>query len=496
MNKDKLSWFLNKFFFIHPLAVILIFIINSYDLVKFNDSVSDIEILISIGFTLIFVLLSYALFKRLLKDKYKAAVLTSILSVFCLFYVYISVLVYSFQFVQTIIGSIFYDHRSTTLILFFLCSFTLLAVYLRKSNANYVKFTWFLNVLSIIFLSMMITHSVKTGSSHITLSNNDYITKKNDDNRPPDIYYIILDSYTGNNSLNKYWNFTNSEFADYLKKTGFYIANSSSNYNLTPFSLSSSLNMSYLDFDRNIRISKKHYKETFELVKSSKLVNFLASNGYKIINYSFFDVFNQPKFFDDHFFLRDRFFSRSIFSNIYPIVTGIKEQDEISHLQTDNLNILDKIKELKLDNSKPSFVYAHLLLPHFPYFFDHNGKKMSLQYADDAGNQTKYLEQLRYTNKIISECIESILRNSKSLPVIIIQGDHGFRYLKGREQLAESFTILNAYYFPDKTYSTLYDSISPVNSFRVVLNKYFNTNLPLLKDSSINVLPKEVLSEH
>jgi hypothetical protein len=44
---------------------------------------------------------------------------------------------------------------------------------------------------------------------------------------------------------------------------------------------------------------------------------------------------------------------------------------------------------------------------------------------------------------------------------------------------------LNTYYFSDGNYSTLYDSISPVNSFRVILNKYFKTGLPLLKDSTI-----------
>ena len=49
------------------------------------------------------------------------------------------------------------------------------------------------------------------------------------------------------------------------------------------------------------------------------------------------------------------------------------------------------------------------------------------------------------------------------------------------------FSNLNAFYFPNKDYSRLYDSISPVNTFRVVLNTYFNAQLPLLKDSSIIV---------
>jgi hypothetical protein len=45
-------------------------------------------------------------------------------------------------------------------------------------------------------------------------------------------------------------------------------------------------------------------------------------------------------------------------------------------------------------------------------------------------------------------------------------------------------TILNAYYFPDKQYQGLHDRITPVNSFRVVLNTFFGAQIPLLEDRS------------
>jgi hypothetical protein len=44
-------------------------------------------------------------------------------------------------------------------------------------------------------------------------------------------------------------------------------------------------------------------------------------------------------------------------------------------------------------------------------------------------------------------------------------------------------SILNAYYFSDGPPRELYDSITPVNTFRVVFNHYFNANMPLLKDN-------------
>jgi hypothetical protein len=48
--------------------------------------------------------------------------------------------------------------------------------------------------------------------------------------------------------------------------------------------------------------------------------------------------------------------------------------------------------------------------------------------------------------------------------------------------LWERTSILNAYYLPGDGKNKLYPSISPVNSFRIVLNTYFGAELPLLPD--------------
>jgi hypothetical protein len=50
--------------------------------------------------------------------------------------------------------------------------------------------------------------------------------------------------------------------------------------------------------------------------------------------------------------------------------------------------------------------------------------------------------------------------------------------------LPERMSILNAYYFPKQAYQNLYPEITPVNSFRVILNQFFGSNLPLLDDFS------------
>lgn len=160
----------------------------------------------------------------------------------------------------------------------------------------------------------------------------------------------------------------------------------------------------------------------------------------------------------------------------------------IYSLKETNLDILDKISKSSADHGSPVFVYAHIMMPHDPYFFYEDGNIDLSDLVLDPFQKEKYLNQLKYLNILVEKTVKSILGNySKNLPVIIIQADHGWRYLRGKDQKKESFTILNAYLFPDHDYSKLYLSISPVNSFRIILDKYLNLNLPVLPDIRSNV---------
>jgi hypothetical protein len=54
-----------------------------------------------------------------------------------------------------------------------------------------------------------------------------------------------------------------------------------------------------------------------------------------------------------------------------------------------------------------------------------------------------------------------------------------------RDELQIKMGILNAYYFPDGDYSLLYPTITPVNSFRMLFDKYFDAGLARLPDKMI-----------
>lgn len=72
--------------------------------------------------------------------------------------------------------------------------------------------------------------------------------------------------------------------------------------------------------------------------------------------------------------------------------------------------------------------------------------------------------------------MRAILEDSSVPPIIVLQSDHGAEPMRN--------AILAATYLPDSGAANLYPSMSSVNTFRVVFNTYFGTDLPLLPDIS------------
>jgi hypothetical protein len=121
----------------------------------------------------------------------------------------------------------------------------------------------------------------------------------------------------------------------------------------------------------------------------------------------------------------------------------------------------------------PKFVYMHLPAPHPPQVLGPNGE------FQPGVRIPGYYNAITYLNQRVLVAIKNIIDKSKVPPVIILQGDHGFSDFKNSRMYN-----LNAYYLPGGGYKLVYPSITPVNTFRIIFNQYFNGNYPLLKDTS------------
>ena len=311
------------------------------------------------------------------------------------------------------------------------------------------------------------------------------------------IYYIILDGYASSETLKNIYNFDNSSFLKQLENKGFYIANKSfSNYPETFLSLASSLNLNYINDVGKIT----GYESTdgiipYKMVRNNQTIKFLKSKGYKYIHYS---SRHEATDYNPHATIN---FSVNFMNTYFIYLTektilrafiDLFEFDlKKSILFTiDGLGKAHKIKG-------PKFIFAHIVSPHFPYLFGKNGETVSREKTSRDGNCWKqkenYINQLQFVNKKILNLVDEIISNSETLPVIIIQADHGpgskFEKLSlcqtdsvTNTMLKERMGIINAYFLPEICDANLYDSISPINTFRVIFNSYFNTHLELLED--------------
>ncbi len=302
----------------------------------------------------------------------------------------------------------------------------------------------------------------------------------------PDIYFIIFDSYTGNECLLKYWDYDNVEFINYLKKCGFHVVeNARTKYNSTQISIASILNMTEYTY-LNVGNSHKHKllfeNMAFKYIKNGEVIRRLEDMNYSIVNLSLFKLSNEKRFY------RIKNFSIGTIENIWEHSLPYfifklmpKNYDDYFpfYYPKVNMNIYYRILDMHCGKeSNPKYVYAHFNLPHNPYTFNRNGGNVVLD--GEKSEKELYLEQLIYATQLASNIIKNIKEKNKDA-IIIIQGDHGSRILTSQKECQdESYSILNAMYLPGSDSSWFWDGMQPVDTFRLIFNKYFGANYPYL----------------
>ena len=322
----------------------------------------------------------------------------------------------------------------------------------------------------------------------------------------PDIYYIILDGYARSDVLLELFDFDNGPFLDRLEHKGFYVAReSTSNYCQTPLSLSSSLNLQYLDdLVKGLGTSQT---ELHEVIERNNLVATLRRVGYQFITFATgfdpTDLSGSDRYVSPHLHLTELqrlLIDRTV---LWAFLPETDSRDLFTQARERTLFLIDQLPQIAAD-PHPTFTLAHILCPHPPFVFGPAGEDIS--HRDDHyylgdGNKFNgmaikpeiyvngYRGQVNFITRRIEDVIDQILARSKEPPIVILQSDHGSglrlnMQSKEKTDLHERMSILNAYYFPNRDYRELYQQITPVNSMRVMLNTFFGAGLKLLPDRS------------
>jgi hypothetical protein len=381
----------------------------------------------------------------------------------------------------------------------------------RRTKA--LSTTRFLNAIGIILIAMPL---LSIGGYHLRASRQPSLATVFDEPmtgfaRPDtirDIYYFIFDRYPNTSTLRNTYGFNNDEFIDFLRSKNFYVAEKShANYVKTALSLSATLNMHPINsLEKSIGPDSDDWRPVHEMLQDYKVWRLLKSQGYRFLHFgSWWEPTRKNRFADMNFNLAPvreclmRLYETTILYPFYQDDPGTRRfldyNDHELHYNRIRYEF-DKLAEIPRMR-EPTFVFAHILVPHPPFVFDSTGEFLPLEKACQRTDEVNFVNQVKFVNTKIRMLVDTIINSSPVKPIIIIQSDEGpypnryrddekfFRWRSAtKTELRQKMGILNALYLPNVGDSLLYPTMTPINTFRHIFNNYFHTNLPFFADKS------------
>lgn len=477
---------------------------------SFNISILNPKFLQTmLTYSLLGGIITYLVVFILIRNQAKASIISTLLILIFFSYGHISQSLNNYIFIKLPNNSIIGPDKILLPIFFCITVLVIFKIVKTKKNQSQLvnAISIFLLLLTINQVYTVINYEYIKGKFENTIVKNEYGQHTN--TITPDIYHIILDGYARNDVLEEYYNYDNSAFTDSLRGMGFYVVEKArANYIHTYLSLTSTFNMTYLD------ILQEKYGENpangsaaIELMVNNLVTQKLRNYGYTIINFSSEWEGTNENYKADLKFKSDQY-SKILGLNLVTSETNmIFLQTTIlspliknvwgDALRARILTVFEKLPDIPYIEQK-KFTLAHILAPHPPYVFNADGsapENFETQNADEQiAKRPDYRNQLIFVSKQTIPVLQKIISNSKNPPIIILQSDHGpastlgireeWCVNYGYEGLNERSGILLAIYFPDQDFKDLYHTMTPVNIYPIIFNKYFEENIKLFSDKT------------
>jgi hypothetical protein len=321
-----------------------------------------------------------------------------------------------------------------------------------------------------------------------------------------DIYYIILDRYGSARSLALNYGITDDGFYGWLADHGFVVAaDSHANYGRTSLSLAATLNMTFLDAVAAQQGPDSSDEAPIDAMLQDHAVGrFLKSEGYRYIHVgSYYNPTRTSSIANANMNLGGASdFAAGVYDETaLPVLArrlGLAQAAPQRQRHADQarhqIEVLHKLRT----EPGPKFVFAHLLLPHPPYVFAPDGTFRPDPSDGPPSATAQFHDQLEFTDRQMEAIIEPLVALPEAeRPIIIVQADEGPYpppYAKDTihydwatatpDELEIKFGILNAMFLPGIDPSAVPQTISSVNTFRLLFDRYFGADLPLLPDRS------------
>ena len=397
--------------------------------------------------------------------------------------------------------------QSYTVLLPVLLVVNFLAIWwLRKNKALHPKLALYLNVLFLIFCmgDIFLLVNKHLNYKETTVANPvpfdaSKVTKK------PNVYFLLFDEYAGYKSLQDSFGYKNDSLYRFLKQQQFTQLPTFSNYDFTPFSMSSILNMEYVPENYTKQfLTQPDIQHRFGEIRNAHVFGVFRSLDYKIENLSIFDIKGNPALYEYNglfpihaALLTNKIFHNRLKKNIgWWLVVGRFSIPALRDYYMKRKDSYNKeveeavIKSMAAKTAQPRLSYAHFFLPHGQFYRDSAGnfnppeKILDLKYLAD---KSLYLSYLKYTNNIIKKLVAQVNATDPNA-IVIIMSDHGFYDYIFNGYDPYNFDNICWVRFPGVKPDTVNLPRSNVNFFRYFFNKAYGQNLPYLKDSTVYVI--------
>ncbi len=452
------------------------------------------------GIILLCMAVFFALGWLFTKNHFFAALLTFFIALWYLFFGAIHDLIKTTSFLQFL-------QSYTVLLPVLLLVNILIAWWLKKSKTLYQKLFLYLNILFLIFCVSDAVLLLNKAASYKEVAYPDPVAfDQTKVTAKPNVYFLLFDEYAGYKSLNDSFHFKNDSFYHFLQQQQFQELPTFSNYDFTPFSMSSVLNMQYVPENYNRQqLTQPDIQNRFGEIRNAQVPAIFKAMGYGIENNSIFDIKGYPALYQSNglfpihaALLTNKIFHNRLMKNIgWWFVTGkytLGFLKEYYLYRKDGYNRQvekDVLEAAGLPTAKPRFCYAHFLLPHGQFYRDSSGrlntpeKILDLKYLAD---KSLYLAYLKYTNNIIKRLVTKINEKDPNA-IVIIMSDHGFYdYDNPGDYDPYNYDNICFVRFPVPQADSAQLPRSNVNFFRYFFNKAYGQNLPYVKDSTVYVI--------
>jgi hypothetical protein len=471
---------------------------------------------------LLLTLFLYVIVLLVVKNPTKSALLTTLFLFIFFSYGQMNILARNWVIFDQTLG------RHRTLVPAYFLILIILSWIILRTKRDLSVSTRFLNAISVLLLVFSLYQisayqienyqAQQRQQQKLSISNQVSISEEQG---PPDVYFIVLDGYPRGDFIEQYLKSSNNEFLEEFENVGFYVAHcSQSNYSDTRFSLASTLNMDYLDNGGEIPQVIYSGSQLDNMIRSGKVQKNFSDLGYKIITFESGYKWLGWESSDLHYSLEQELSPRLLkigindFEKLLLDTTGFKlifdlpflidrtQMNRLAELVNNPrdshrarvLYALRKLPNIPDEITGPKFVYAHIIFPHPPFVLDGEGDPLLNSPPNEI---SAYADQIKYLNERLSKIVNTIIEKSDPKPIIIIQGDHGatIDYEELGIDPTNRLGIINAYFLPvnnskfdlstTSINEIMYPTISPVNTFRVIFDQYFNGDYGLLDDRSI-----------